>query len=118
MKKTITIEQLEELSEKGKERLREWIESKLSPPISGSAYIGPLSSLYQTSYFMTIGQMIEFLEDKSKKHKGKYFTRDDKVLSIMFAVSDLRPVKVLNWQGDLCDTLWVTVKDFLEYDDK
>ena len=117
MKKTITIEQLEELSEKGKERLREWIESKLSPPISGSAYIGPLSSPYQTSYFMTIGQMIEFLEDNTEDggYIDDYFDHN-----IIDGKTGYSSNVAIGWhtKKELCDALWEAVKEILEEDDK
>lgn len=113
MKQTITIEQLEELSEKGKKRLETWIESKLSPPISGSAYIGPLSSPYQTCYFMTIGQMIEFLFNNNF---GPIITSND--TAFYWIVEPEK--KLLCWKKEsyenpeLCDALWEAVKNVLD----
>lgn len=107
MKQNITIEQLEELSDKGKERLEVWIENKLPPSIPGSASIGPLSSPHQTCYFMTIGQMIEFLDE-----------HDHMIINIRRGWDAKHKKAIWVYKGnirnaELCDALWEPVKKIL-----
>ena len=117
MKQYITPEQLNQLSDRGKERLVKWIESKLEPPIPGSAYIGPTSSDHQICYFMTIGQMIEFLDENTDNFElrsgrmGKSYLIDVPDGSVIWH----------GWAGDteiedefvLCDALWEACKEVL-----
>lgn len=94
MKQNITKDQLNELSEKGKEKIRGW----QMEPYKGTWYEGELSPL------LSIGQMIEFLGDfcidvdlsNGKLNGTGYITeaREDGM--------------------ELCDALWEACKEVLE----
>ena len=128
MKQHISIEQLNELSKKGKERLRKWCFNypeedarwdNLELTIDGKTTVNLcednlISEWLEKAYpILSIGQMIEFLVEEQKKHPGKYYKKDDRVLSIMLAIPDIRPIGGLNWQGELANALWEACKDIL-----
>lgn len=98
MKQHITPKQLNELSEKGKEKLRKWLEKH---PLEYKFTVGKPSAI------LSIGKMIEFLgDDKAAKAMLTGWEQDN-----------------LGWEGQcldlvhidkLCDALWKAVKKVLE----
>lgn len=102
MKQHITEEQLNELSEKGKERLRKWWKPKEYDLYMNEE--GEVSSVWcceddVTSTDMpllSIGQMIEFLNEYGEIYLGT--------------------VKIITWEPtqELFDVLWQSVKEVLE----
>lgn len=113
MKQHITVKQLEELSEKGKERLVEWMYSLMPQPTKGSCYILPTDNDNQISFFMTIGQMIEFLLDQKKVFTGY----DSLCETNGFHLHLNYGIEIFfNDAGEkeFCDALWEAVKEVLE----
>lgn len=124
MKQHITIEQLNELSEKGKVRLREWwfpnnvrehdlywfgedYEVETIGCCEDEVSVGKELPL------LSIGQMIEFLFDNDF---GPYITSNDNAFYWI-----VEPVKKIDYwkkqeysNTELCDALWEAVKDILE----
>jgi len=96
MKQKITRDQFNELSEKGKDRLIKWTDKK--------EYLAP---------HLTIGQMIEFLEESiRKKDWGIYFVKN---LAFIVLNNGILSGKIpRNRKGELCDGLWKAVKEVLE----
>lgn len=112
MKQHITTKQLNELSEKGKERLLDyWLKHHNG--------VGHLVKDAPEEYcdFLSIGQMIEFLIDKNQR--GNY---DDFNLSIsgvfcpgMDQGWQVNTLDIERYYGDvLVDCLWEAVKEVLE----
>lgn len=119
MKQHITVEQVNELSDKGKEELREWWKPTWGDITSlGQVVITHSFNLdSEEEYFMasagdqsaeetlksecfpllTIGQMIEFLGSLS---------RIDSVFLLTWEMNDS--------PDEFCDTLWEAVKEILE----
>ena len=122
MKQHITVEQLNELSEKGNEIFRKWGKpevgdwflpgSKNWPP-NKETLIEDLGGTigFNVSYskngkntaciLLSIGQMIKFLVDH------KWIKSDVEI----FTVGELDPA--FEWKDNLCDTLWEEVKVIL-----
>ncbi len=117
MKQYITKQDLEQLSGKGKERLREWWKPETSnlvtyidkDLIKWVGVYGNEVELNKQGYLkrnlyplLSIGQMVEFLDEHS----------------ILWW--DENGCKVLPWnQGEeLCDSLWFAVKEVLETEGK
>ena len=94
MKQHITEEQLNELSEKAKDRYNHWYKDKgyLSKVDDNGWFVFIPSSL------LSIGQMIEFLDD--------FHLAMDVVKISWLPNMDFR---------NLCDDLWIAVKERLEY---
>lgn len=126
MKQRITIEQLNELSLKGKNKLRLWWK-----PVDGDLfYTGVVDGIYgdtgdfATDYtsedlpLLSIGQMIEFLVDHNYKfdvcsyhlmiHCGSVTSIDSIFLK---AMGD-------NKYQEIADVLWSAVKELLENENK
>jgi len=115
MKQTITLKQLNELSEKGHRRLKEWIE-KVGYYMVWDTDVGKYGFMYGTDPLLSIGQMIEFLGEnlgkiEIKNHPlyrvlGGYSTKDEKGEPIvkLFEVE----------KKELVDALWQPVKEKLE----
>ena len=121
MKQQITIDQLNELSEKGREHLREWWKPtpisecvSICKRLDGGEPIEPrilevdkFIAKYKESHngwanfyyypLLSIGQMIEFLGDDYSRIVLVSYTTD-------FVRAD-----------DLCDALWEAVKEVLEH---
>jgi len=128
MKQKITVKQLDELSEKGKKKLREWwkpkegdwILNKAIHPKSGKKHKIELCLSSPTAFvweqminnalpLLSIGQMIEFLD----YHLLDIVTycEDNKI--IKYEV-DLFPRKLVYFKNkNLCDALWLAVKEIL-----
>lgn len=114
MRQTITVDQLNELSDKAKERLASWVLEKGYAPgqvvfqLADGAIAGKLPLALQR---LSIGQMIEFLDESH-----------DQFLKEMFAGGLIvRPTYVKNRFEfnesefeELCDALWQAVKEALE----
>lgn len=120
MRQHISIEQLNELSEKGKKRLVKWWKPK-----QGDLVLFMQGALIATIYpidwtneelknkkpienqefpLLSIGQMIEFLDEHTDlESEDSHF-----------------PMKEISWRTDiypeLCDSLWEAVKEILETD--
>ena len=99
MKQTITIKQLNELNEKGKKKLRKWVEDKdyWPPPLSKSDH----------QLILSIGQLVEFLDENDDYFKTWYRLGKSKIS---------RECRSFQWKYDeeLCDNLWEAVKEALE----
>ena len=115
MKQHITTKQLDELSEKGKKKLRKWWKPK------EEEYIAHAWDGIQDLPLLSIGQMIEFLDDeryfdevniiqkypyiRRPKHGGKWSVKN-----------------TWGWDGpegekyqiELCDALWSACKEILD----
>lgn len=112
MKQNITSEQLNELSEKGKDRLSEWWTShyygkELPENVECSAYdteayiSSPLCE-YGVEPLLSIGQMIEFLSDHDRDW---HYEIEQWGLNDVCEMPDVE---------ELCDSLWEAVKEVLE----
>lgn len=127
MKKHITVEQLNELSDKGKRRLRKWWKPTFGDKIYyekksieywfdnddkynmdnwknlgwGIAHKEPKPKQYKDHRLplLSIGQMIEFLRDSSYEGSS-YFGANE--------------TDVQHQGKELCDALWEAVKEVLE----
>lgn len=132
MKKHITKEQLQELSDKGKERLRDWWKPDVGHWISPDGkfvrlivgfdgeWITNSKDRYeryskQLLPILSIGQMIEFLDDNNKW--DIYITqRGGRALWQVYLDKD---IQYSPFNGDtLVDALWEPVKTILEMEDK
>ena len=120
MKKYITIVQLNELSEKGKNKLREWWK-----PEYGDKFIAPLRFNYTVIYtgegyvpkdiikdkitfpLLSIGQMIEFLEEQRKFPPIKVLIANE---ATMMKDGHVDSKDTRYW----CDYLWEAIKQILE----
>lgn len=119
MKQNITIDQLNELSKKGKERLRRWWKPQYGdqyfPSLNFIDLYGwcldpkgeekQLKHLKKKHYpLLSIGQMIEFLVEN-------YPTGD---LAIEIYLGEMF-IKATRFDTkDICDALWEAVKEILE----
>jgi hypothetical protein len=124
MKQNITVEQLNELSEKGKEELDKWCiknghitqeEKELFREISPNKPSGLL--------LLSIGQMIEFLDvnDFYCLNISRQIKKDNKKMKKpQWGVFDIGTYfsDNITTNGfiklELCDALWEAVKEFLE----
>lgn len=122
MKQHITPKQLNELSEKGKERLRKWWKPKrgdwfythnagkvalITKGMKTKSNRFFLNRKDRLSPLLSIGQMIEFLDDRDEWSMEKIFTwsidldRDDGIKDVYDLV-------------ELVDSLWEACKKVLE----
>jgi len=96
MKQNITADQLGELSEKGKLHLWSWSKTR--------GRFGMVASLNKFEYplpLLSIGNMIEFLEDVSiHKWYGRWYVEPKNMNEIV--------------KRELCDVLWSACKEVLE----
>lgn len=127
MKQHITVEQLNELSGSAKEKLKMWWEPEAGDKVLDLSF--KHTSFLENSHegywndiadpdfssdgllpLLSLGQMIEFLNEK-QEYQFHIFRRtfDWKVI-----VSDLHYGKEIG--GELCDHLWEAVKEVLEHD--
>jgi hypothetical protein len=127
MKQHITVEQLNEVSENGKNILRKWWKPAVGDMVYWNDIYGPLtkngegywddmenSDFNKNDYspLLSIGQMIEFLDEQSKLnweirlHKPLY--------DINYPDSPISPD--LEDYTELCDALWEAVKEVLTID--
>ena len=118
MKQYITPDQLNELSEKGKKRLRKWWKRQDGDLVEWLGYERVLHSVSMECEFwpdkeellplLSIGQMIEFLEDKTKSE----FHIFRRVIDWKIVYEGLDYGKKLG-EG-ICDALWEAIKEILE----
>ena len=122
MKQHITVEQLNELSEKGKEKLRKWWKPIVGDWFDDDGYMRIIPDDETKGAFvlnsfhtplLSIGQMIEFLDEHLKTDwsicSGKnllFFGRSDR--------NEIYGKIPQNRKGELCDALWKAVKEVLE----
>ena len=123
MKQHITIEQLNELSDKGKDRLREWWKPEMGDLVhdGDTRSVEPImccedevdKCIDLPLPILSIGQMIEFLFDKDF---GPIITSNDTAFYWI-----VEPEKKLDcWKkysyedSELCDALWEATKDILQ----
>ena len=98
MKQHITLDQIKELSQKGKYNYKKikssfgWFDSEMV-------------WLNDNVYFLNIGQMLCILNKQSEKIREHWL--DYVTESSQDAVSP-------NYKGELCDALWLHVKEILE----
>ena len=130
MKQFISTKQLEELSDKAKDKLRKWWkpignEFIYTPTFEKGERTKKWSVMQMNETWMedwnwmkkryewvedalpllSIGQMIDFLNDQDKK-RHEYWIGD-----VMDSSQDT-PVPL--YKGELCDALWKAVKEILE----
>lgn len=128
MKQHITIEQLKELSEKGKEKLNDWWTPKefdifvhfdnkrlYSVSAINAVEIHEIGKdVYELHMpLLSIGQMIEFLQEKTNTDMD---TLNNKFIqSKVMAVNHFVVGKVyIAYKDNLCNALWEAVKEVLE----
>lgn len=100
MKQHITKEQFGELSEEGQVRLRAWVNECrwVSVPL-GKVYLD-----YYPMPLLSIGQMIEFLDEHRDELDQPWWKQ--------FFTWDYGTVD--GYDGEFCDALWEAVKQVLE----
>lgn len=129
MKQNLTIEQLNELSEKGREKLRKWWKpdngdvwktdggdfiffDEKAPEcelqVMGIELSFTEGCLNASLPLLSIGQMVEFLEENSE-HEFSIFRR---IVDWKIIYEGQHYGKILG--GELCDALWEGVKEVLE----
>lgn len=127
MRQHISVEQLNELSDKGKEKLREWYKKYKHEIIPGSS----TTDIGQGTYFdplLSIGQMIEFLEDQQltvenmEQYKNIYWTvyLSNKYADDSVTWKNEKGEEVFTkifTSAELVDALWEAVKQVLEQDE-
>ena len=109
MKQNITPEQLDELSNKAKDKLNKWMQDHNYHSYKSVTTIATTGETI-TGYVITplsIGQMIEFLENNTK-YQFYIFRR---TLDWKIIHEELQYGKTLNIK--LCDALWEAVKEVL-----
>lgn len=103
MKQNITTEQIAELTEKEKQKLSDWIFNRIQPSVE------PFVPL------LSIGQMIEFLDNSLPEVKGgdnpNIFISEGREWSVVFDLSRARKEYTA---VELCDALWEAVKEVLK----
>ena len=113
MKQHITEKQLNELSKKGKKILKDWYWKKLSVVeqlVENSSY---LEGIEYDKPLLSIGQMIEFLQEKQKT--GFYeiaFTYQRSIQKLRFIHYKFKEFDK-TYNQELCDALWKAVKEVL-----
>ena len=100
MKQHITVEQLNQLSEKGKEKLREWWEKDIVEVDESKKQPEMICFGYKDLPLLSIGQMIEFLIENNKL-EGEEYGRP------------ALPTYNHDWEKYICDDLWEAVKEAL-----
>lgn len=114
MKQHITVEQLRELSDKGKRKLKNWFKKTygydLVEEITGQPGKESCIICGLPYYTLSIGQMIEYLMETNNYFSDSYI--DD---SFEHTISTVNYGELeLGWRGELCDKLWELVKNDLE----
>ncbi len=104
MKQHITVEQLDELSDKAFRRLNKWVFKGVFSDANDLKIKGKKGRYYavttEDGYFLSIGQMIEFLIENDSLHGDE----------------DGRPALPTlkeDWKKYICDDLWEAVKEIL-----
>lgn len=113
MKQHISLQDLNELSEKGKERLDAWIEIKTD---RGEGYIGTgVCNECGNKLTLNIGQLIELLGNDYWRVIADDW-KNDKYVGIEWGtgIDDFKSPK----PEELCDALWEPVKQILEQEER
>ena len=102
MKQHIDLSDLESLSEKGKEKLREWAGNKQIEAIESAGYqVKIYGNNDDFTPLLSIGQMIEFLNTRA--------------MTIQNYKTGWKLEHNYDYASDeLCDSLWAAVKEELE----
>jgi len=115
MKQHITSKQLNELSDKGKERLREWCEDKKygKEKIEELKWQGGDIRHWKIP-LLSIGQMIEFLDEKGEYllldlNKDHLWCNATNHTTIHSGIGNINIFDI-----ELCDALWEAVKEVLK----
>lgn len=115
MKQNITIDQLDELSLTEKEKLDSWSVARGYTTILTTTE-GTNITLQYDSY-LSIGQMIEFLEDRAEINEV-YYHRTSPYWIIALTNRSIRKGKNGHWttkhHHEFCDALWEAVKEVLK----
>jgi len=104
MKQCITINQLNELTDKGKERLREWWAKKgLSRGLKDG------DGFYTALPILSVGQMIEFLDENRS-----YPVVNDESGELLSGCIEIKNATIW-WdeETNLCDALWEACREVL-----
>ena len=118
MKQHITLEQLNELSKKGKEKYYEW-SFKLTRKEIESSFSFTIEDLIKNGRIrlMNIGQMIEFL-DEEEFHEFVGIEKSHINWTVWMKDNTYQEIKIISKHGktqkELCDALWKAVKEVLE----
>ena len=113
MKQYITVDQLNELSKKGRKKLRKWWKPKEWDPYIDEEGLENVVWCCEKDVdksdmpLLSIGQMIEFLDDKTK-YTFSIFRRH---LDWKIVYENKQYGKII--PGELCDFLWEACKDIL-----
>lgn len=123
MKQHITVEQLNELSEKSRKNLIKRFKFRKGDWICWShlkGFTGPellniepavnFENIYECYPLLSIGQMIEFLDDNDAYAFGKYLTGTN---CRSWQVKKVKVKQAISQRANLCDALWQAVKEIL-----
>jgi hypothetical protein len=119
MKQHITIEQFNELSDKGKQSLRKYVLKELAEPIKDARTTGPFAgAIYHLEvpaedYILSIGQMIEFLNTTHTVQIQQWMD-EFKDWRVGLDWSSAEHFYYIVEKPELCDALWEAVKEILE----
>lgn len=124
MKQHVAIEQLNELSQEGKQRYREWWMKQIRFSVEKAeveeleAGNPPRIKRWYEPLPPTIGQMIEFLDeyggDFGLSYGSVWVTRGEPTIQYKIAGERTHRVVLLQEGDDLCEALWEAVKEVLE----
>ncbi len=122
MKQHITVEQLDELSDKAFRRLNKWVFKGVFSDANDLKIKGKKGRYYavttEDGYFLSIGQMIEFLGENVYQILYEHPTKEEKKL--------MKGIFGREWEWtvitysrthlkkELCDALWEACKEILE----
>ncbi len=102
MKQNITVDQLNELSDKGGERLREWWKEEPGDITHYDKYLYPL---------LSIGRMIGFLNEHIKFSSVEW----EGIRGYWFGLTIKNgKQRFYRKSNEICDSLWEAVKEVLE----
>lgn len=105
MKQNINIKQLNELSEKGKERFVECFQKDSSKGMKRIILYSPLLSIGQMIEFLDENKYIEIKKVQPGTHWQWLIIKNEKQIGITSDQSN---------NYELCDALWEAVKEILE----
>lgn len=120
MKQHIEVTQSNELGDKAKERLRGWWRPQVGDFWNDDGYERCVDSDYKQGIYdnplLSIGQMIEFLDENKEEFDVIYKTRNE------WGVGSYERdgyngdfiYSFVEYCDELCDALWEAVKDTLE----
>lgn len=111
MKQNITLKQLDQLSENGKEKLRKWC-FKTYP----KGFLSIPTDSDCTNPLLSIGQMIEFLgvTKIGGLHINTWLDREWSVTRNEFDPLESLPTKTM--RKELCNALFSAIKEVLEHE--